>query len=164
MIIQIVNGVPVGQPQSDNVLHVKYPNTSFPTELTPPDVAPFGYGIYISVAAPTPGTYQKVVQATPMMQPDQCWYEVWEVVDMTPEEVEAKNASLRETNKNNASQLLSQTDWVELSDVDQPSNPPWLTNKAQFTAYRSQLRAIAVNPPIQVANWPVKPQEVWSET
>jgi hypothetical protein len=39
---------------------------------------------------------------------------------------------------------------------------PYLANAAEFVAYRSQLRKIAVNPPVIVNEWPVKPDEVWT--
>lgn len=66
-------------------------------------------------------------------------------------------------NKTQAEQLLQVTDWVELNDVSDPANPPYLENKAEFTAYRAALRAIAVNPPVEpITDWPVKPDEQWS--
>lgn len=74
----------------------------------------------------------------------------------TPEEIQ-------EQNKQAAKAGLQATDWVELSDVSNPELTPHLLNKAEFTAYRSALRAIAVNPPsVYVDPWPVEPSEVWS--
>jgi hypothetical protein len=64
-------------------------------------------------------------------------------------------------NKAQASTLLQQTDWVELGDVADPANPPYLSNKADFTAYRAALRSIAVTPPTTPAVFPAKPDEVW---
>jgi hypothetical protein len=72
----------------------------------------------------------------------------------TPEEIQG-------TNKQQASTLLQATDWVELGDVADPTNPPYLSNKAAFTAYRAALRSIAVNPPTTPAVFPAKPDEVW---
>ena len=66
-------------------------------------------------------------------------------------------------NKAQASTLLQQTDWVELGDVADPANPPYLSNKAAFTSYRAALRSIAVNPPTTPAVFPAKPDEVWSQ-
>jgi hypothetical protein len=66
-------------------------------------------------------------------------------------------------NKNMASSLLYQTDWTTIADVaDSALSNPYLTNQAEFFAYRSQLRAIAVNPVAGNLNWPTKPQAVWS--
>jgi hypothetical protein len=69
----------------------------------------------------------------------------------------------KQANKEQASTLLQATDWVELGDVADPTNPPYLSNKAAFTAYRAALRSIAVNPPTTPAVFPAKPDEVWSQ-
>jgi len=65
-------------------------------------------------------------------------------------------------NKTEAMSLLQQTDWVELPSVSDPSSTPHLTNVNEFLAYRSAIRAIAVNPPSEPAVFPDKPQESWS--
>lgn len=73
----------------------------------------------------------------------------------TPEEIQKQN-------KQQATAQLQATDWVELSDVANPTLTPHLLNKPAFTAYRSALRAIAVNPPTTIIDpWPVKPDEQW---
>lgn len=50
--------------------------------------------------------------------------------------------------------LLSATDWTQAADCP-------LVNKAEFTAYRATVRALAINP---VANpvWPTQPNKQWS--
>lgn len=67
-----------------------------------------------------------------------------------------------EANKQQAIQLLQQTDWVNQPDVTNTSLNPHLLNQGDFLVYRSQLRAIAVNPTPGYLDWPVKPQEQWS--
>jgi len=68
-----------------------------------------------------------------------------------------------EDNKKTATQLLQQTDWTTVSDVADPAlSNPYLMNQAEFFAYRSAVRAIAVNPTAGVLTWPTKPQEQWS--
>jgi len=64
-------------------------------------------------------------------------------------------------NKSQASTLLQATDWVELPSVSDPASTPYLTNANAFLAYRSALRAIAVNPPSEPTVFPSKPDEVW---
>jgi len=61
--------------------------------------------------------------------------------------------------KRKAKQLLSESDWSVLSDVT--IGTPALTNQADFIAYRTQIRELAVNP---VANpiWPTEPTPIWS--
>ena len=64
--------------------------------------------------------------------------------------------------KQQASALLSQTDWTTIADVADPTkSQPYLLNQAEFTAYRSSLRQLAVYPEAAPV-WPVKPTEQWS--
>lgn len=66
-------------------------------------------------------------------------------------------------NKAQAIALLKQTDWVELPSVADPLHSnPYLENKAEFIAWRSQVRAIAVNPiDGNISIFSEIPQEVW---
>jgi hypothetical protein len=74
----------------------------------------------------------------------------------TPEEIQ-------EQNKNTATTLLQQTDWTCTVDINNPQySNPYLTNQADFLAYRSTVRNIAVNPPTTPATFPAQPQAVWS--
>jgi hypothetical protein len=50
-------------------------------------------------------------------------------------------------NKATAVTLLQQTDWTSIGDVGSPQTAnPYLANQSEFIAWRSQVRAIAVNP------------------
>lgn len=75
----------------------------------------------------------------------------------TPEDIQAQN-------KAQATSLLQATDWTCTVDITNPQySNPYLTNQDAFLAYRSQVRAIAVNPPTTlVADWPTLPAEQWS--
>ena len=68
-----------------------------------------------------------------------------------------------EENKQTAIKLLQETDWTSIADIGNPElSNPYLMNQGEFLAWRSQIRAIAVNP-IEGANiFPTKPQEQWS--
>jgi hypothetical protein len=107
-----------------------------------------------------PATQYIETSAQPSLVGDQ-WLLTKTVVNMTPEQIKAREDRLKAENKAQASTLLQQTDWVELGDVADPANPPYLSNKAAFTAYRAALRSIAVNPPTTPAVFPAKPDEVW---
>lgn len=64
--------------------------------------------------------------------------------------------------KQQATTLLYQTDWTTIADVADPNKSnPYLLNQAEFTAYRSALRQLAVYP-VADPVWPTKPQEQWS--
>ena len=68
-------------------------------------------------------------------------------------------------NKQQATQLLQETDWTCTVDITNPQySNPYLMNQDAFLAYRSTVRAIAVNPPTTLAVFPTMPQEVWSNT
>ena len=64
--------------------------------------------------------------------------------------------------KQEASRKLYATDWTTISDVADPSKSnPYLTNQADFVAYRSNVRKLAVNP-VADPVWPVEPTPTWS--
>lgn len=156
MLIKIEGGNPIGHPIADENLKYLFPNTSFPSPLAPSNVEPFGYGVYEQSAAPEVGTWQKVVEVTPVKNAAGVWVQTWEVQPLTPEERRGKEASMKQTNKVNAASFLTQSDWSVLPDVS-------LQNKAEWESYREALRVIARNPPIEVTSWPVKPPETWND-
>lgn len=63
--------------------------------------------------------------------------------------------------KAEASRRLYLTDWTSIADVASPANNPYLMNQAEFLAYRSELRNLAVNPIVDPI-WPAEPTAVWS--
>jgi hypothetical protein len=64
--------------------------------------------------------------------------------------------------KQQASLLLSQTDWTTIADVADPTKSnPYLLNQAEFASYRSAVRMLAVYP-VASPVWPVIPTEQWS--
>lgn len=81
--------------------------------------------------------------------------------DLAAAAQQASEAAIKAENKKQAMERLQATDWTEMPSVSDPSITPHLTNKADFMAYRAQLRAIAVNPPINAVTIPVLPVEVW---
>jgi len=66
-------------------------------------------------------------------------------------------------NKAMARGILRKTDWVENSSVTDPAIKPTLTNKAEFDAYRAAVRAIAVDPPEELYQFPAVPSAVWEK-
>jgi hypothetical protein len=67
-----------------------------------------------------------------------------------------------EENKSTAMGYLAATDWVNQPDVTNPDISPHLLNHAEFITYRSQIRAIAINPTAGVLTWPIEPTPQWS--
>jgi hypothetical protein len=94
---------------------------------------------------------------------DGVWVLGWTVTDFTPEQQAQYYENIKTQNKNAATALLQQTDWTAIASVADPAESnPYLTNRQEFLAYRSTVRAIAVNPPTTPAVFPEQPQEVWS--
>jgi len=133
-------------------------NVSFPNPLVP-------FAPYVWVEDTPQPSYNWITEGVKDVTPnevDGTWYRVWSVYQLTDEEIAKNQEAAKQMNKTQASSLLSATDWIELGDVSNPQLNPHLMNKVDFTAYRSQLRGIAVNPPVLVEVWPTKPVEVWS--
>ena len=68
---------------------------------------------------------------------------------------------LKKACKTKASELLYATDWATITDITNTANSPYLTNQADFIAYRNALRKLAVNP-VADPVWPTLPNAVWA--
>jgi hypothetical protein len=92
------------------------------------------------------------------------WTLGWMITTMTPEQKAQHDQQVQAQNKQQATQLLTNTDWTSIPSVGDPAqSDPYLVNQAAFLSYRSQVRAIAVNPPTTpVTTWPTLPTEQWS--
>ena len=67
-------------------------------------------------------------------------------------------SEIQSQNVTEAQSLLSATDWASIPAVADPAQSnPYLTNQEAFLAYRSTVRAIAVNPPTTPATFPTVP-------
>ena len=153
-----INTQTMAYPVYQNQIQAEYPNTSFPT----PFVAPEPYAPVMESPQPSfdPIT-QAVVQGTPV-QTDGEWWQTWTVVDLDAEQIAYNQEQKAQQNKTQATQILSSTDWTSIADVADPAKSnPYLTNQAEFTAYRSTVRAVAVNPTWD-AVFPTAPTEQWS--
>ena len=82
------------------------------------------------------------------------------VVEYDPVAVQAEADKL--DCKSQATTILNATDWTSIADVGDPTKAnPYLMNQADFVAYRSTVRAYAVNPVVDPV-WPTAPTEQWS--
>jgi hypothetical protein len=81
--------------------------------------------------------------------------------DLINQEIASLNANQPLVDcKNEASKLLYETDWTTIPDITNTANDPYLTNQADFIAYRNAVRKLAVNPvadpvfpPVPTAQW-----------
>ena len=78
-------------------------------------------------------------------------YPIWE-----GQQIQAQNTAT-------ASTLLTATDWTAIGSVADPAvSNPYLTNQAEFLAYRSTVRNLGVNAPTTPATFPTVPTATWS--
>ena len=154
-----INTQTMAYPVTQDQIQAEYPNTSFPT----PFVAPEPYEPVFDSPQPSydPAT-QYVQQVAPILTNGQ-YYQVWEVLTLSPEQQAAYIANLQAQTSATAQQLLSATDWTAIASVADPAlSNPYLTNQAEFLAYRSAVRAIGVNPPTTTPVFPKVPTATWS--
>lgn len=133
-----------------------FPQTNAALEL--------GYQLFGVLETPPPA-YDPLTQYVTQGAPEQIdgqWYTTWTVQNFTPEQQEYYDNQRKQMNKQQASNLLSQTDWTAIPSVADPAqSDPFLANQNAFFEYRNKLRQVAVNPPVVVDPWPVRPDEVW---
>ena len=133
-----------------------FPQTNAAIEL--------GYQLFGVLDAPQPA-YDPLTQYVVPGQPEYKngeWYTSWIVTNYDPEQQAYYDEQRRQANKQQASLLLSQTDWTAIPSIADPAQSnPFLANQNAFFEYRNQVRQIALNPPIVVEVWPTEPDEVW---
>jgi hypothetical protein len=151
MLIAIVNGQTVEKVGDYKDL---FANTSFPPSGISDEFLAENNAMKVNVFKPYDANTQKLVPVSPYVEGE--WVYTVDVEALTPEDIAAKQASQAAQNKSKAEQLLAQTDWTQVADVP-------LVNKADFTAYRATVRAIALNPTYD-AVFPVMPTEQWTDS
>jgi hypothetical protein len=157
--------VPIEWPISEYEIRAAYPDSSLPEYISDELSFELGYGPYVYNGYPSEYNpeWQNIEEIAPLLI-DGKYQQTYKITEKyTPEEKKKlQDEQAKEDNKSRAEQLLQQTDWTATVDISNPQySNPYLATQDAFLAYRSQLRAIAVNPPV-VADWPVKPNEVWT--
>lgn len=143
-----------GQVMYESEFRSLNPNTSLPAQISADVLNEFDADPVLNGAQPTPTFYQVIVQDG-VEQINGQWFTKFICVDMDDEAKAAKDSQYKAANKAKAEKLLAETDWTQVADVP-------LLNKDEFVAYRTAIRAIALNPPVTVEQWATKPEEVWS--
>jgi hypothetical protein len=135
-----------------------------PKDLTPEQALELGVFPLQIVTPPYHNPITQALVLTNAVLVNGVWTQVYEVVELSPEQIVYNENQAKAATKAQAASLLTATDWTTIPDVSDPAlSDPYLTNAAEFAAYRSNVRKIAVNPPVTVDVWPVEPNEVWSE-
>ena len=151
-----------------NGLKRAFPNVSFPKVITQQALSGVAADVVHKVSRPTATEDQTTRQGAPVQNDDGLWYESWIVEDIYTEytdadgvvhtvaeqkaaaqaEIDAREA---EANRNTRNRLLSETDYLALSDT---------TLSPEMAQYRQLLRDITSLenwPNLTDSDWPVKP-------
>ena len=137
-----------------------FPDTSFPP--SGPDAEWYAENscMPVSVWLPYDPTTQYLESVPPYIMGEYVY--TIQVAEMTPEQKAQYRASVAAQIGAQAANLLSQTDWTSIPSVADPAqSDPYLTNQAEFIAWRSQVRAIAVSPKYDSVI-PPQPKDQWS--
>lgn len=151
MKVYIINKETLEFPIYEGDYREKYPDISYPQDFEVEE--PYAW-VYDSQYPENIEFSQGIREGTPVLKEDNIWYRVWEVYELSSEELTFKSAIVAQGNKTKAMKLLTETDWTQVADVN-------LQNKQEFTDYRAALRAIAIAPPVRPVEFPQKPQEIW---
>ena len=155
-----INTQTMQYPVSEQDIRNEYPNTSFSVPFVAPEqFAPVLNGPMPTFDAMTQG-YREVAPAKDSLGN---WMQVFDVYDLDQEQIAYNEEQAKQSNKQQSESLLQATDWTENASVRNTSKTPHLVNSDEFDDYRVALRGIAVNPPVTVSEWPIKPDEVWSQ-
>ena len=131
------------------------PETSFPKDMTNFDTTPWDCYPVEDTPPPAVNYTQNLTMGEPVLI-DGVWTQTWVVTPASPEEIAEREAAMRSDNKQQASTLLSESDYTDL-----PNTANKILNLPAILAYREALRLIALNPPITVDQWPTKPKTEW---
>jgi hypothetical protein len=134
-------------------LKVEYPNTSFPSNMNIINLIDYDIFLVNTVNQPSTNDYTKnYVEVIPQLYNGE-YYQHWEIVDATLEEINQRIEEQWETIRIQKNSLLVESDWTQLSD-----SPLSTEKKVEWVGYRQQLRNVTLQPnPFDII-WPTKPQ------
>jgi hypothetical protein len=143
-----------------------FSGTSFPPSGPTDEFMVENSCMYVNTYLPYDPATQVLESCPPYIDiPDETnplqWVYTVQVREMTPEEQEQYRHNLAIQIGQQASEALYKTDWTTIPSVADPEQSnPYLGNQAEFIAWRSQVRAIAVKPEYNSVI-PTKPDELW---
>ena len=156
MFVKIQDGAVATYPYSVGQLRRDNPNTSFPKSL--PTSTLEAYGVYSVVEAGTP-PYDDLTQRIKISDQPELVGGVWTltktVIDLTSDQIAAKNTAVASINREKRNKLLADSDWTQMND-----SPLANEAKTAWATYRQELRDLsdlAAWPNLGDDDWPVAP-------
>jgi hypothetical protein len=151
MYALIENGFVKQYPYNVAQLKVAHSNVSFPTTPSDGTLQEFGmFRVFFSTQPELTDT-QVLEENSPIFSnEDQRWTQVWQVRDMTAEEIQQRNDGKASEARIARNGKLAESDWTQLSDSN--------VDKSAWATYRQELRDIPSQSsfPLEVI-WPTQP-------
>jgi len=151
MFALIENGAVKQYPYSINDIKRANLNTSFPADVSDTLMAEYGAMRVYFATQPTLSDTQVLVEDTPVFDVDaQRWTQVWQVREMTTEEVTQRFDNAASAIRQQRDSKLAESDWTQLADST--------VDKSAWATYRQALRDV----PSQTGfpwdiTWPAEP-------
>lgn len=147
MYLHIKNGN-ITYPYTIEQLKIDNSSTTFPENLTEDVLNVFG--VYSVVRTPMPNDYTKNITEDVPNLVDGIYYQNWVQSEASQSEIQARIEYKWDEIRDLRNNLLSQSDWTQLIDVNLP-------NQSEWQSYRQQLRDITnQSDPFNIV-WPTKP-------
>lgn len=159
---KIIDGVVVQYPISGTDVVMQNTDTSFPQgELSVELMQSFNCEPVVETA---PATFDPITQniSDSVTLQDGQWVQTWVVTDASEIEVAEREQQRKDNNAARAKAMLLDTDWSENASVRNTAMTPHLVNGEDFDTYRITLRAIVIDRPVEVSQWPERPDAIWS--
>ena len=147
MYLRIIDET-INYPYSIPQLRQAFPNVSLPAELS--DESLIEWDMYVVTPTPMPNDYTKnITEGTPVLT-DGIYYQSWNEINASESEIEYRVENQWESVRVQRNELLTESDWTQLSDISTETKELWQT-------YRQSLRDItSQSNPFNII-WPTKP-------
>lgn len=143
-----------GQVVTESEFRAIHSTRSFPYQITVEILDDLGADPVFEGPWPTATKYQVVYRDGVVQDEEGRWFTNYAIADMTDEAKAAVDEAFAQNNRIHKNQLLTDSDWTQLSDV-----PLTADCKSNFIAWRQQLRERDMYD--TESEWPVRPAEEW---
>tara|TARA_B100000427_G_scaffold44596_1_gene32888 strand:+ start:924 stop:1373 length:450 start_codon:yes stop_codon:yes gene_type:complete len=129
-------------------LRKKYPNTSFPDDISSSDLSSFNVVTIEKVSRPSFNEKNQTITENDPVLDSGKWKQSWTVSDLSSDAVTTKTNEKWESIRTVRNELLSESDWRASSD---------LTLSDAWKNYRQSLRDITTQSDPYNITWPTEP-------
>lgn len=144
-----INTTDLEYPVTEQEIRIRFANVSFPNTF----VAPHPYALVTATMRPKYNDATHGVRELAPKLVDEKWTQSWEVYSLSKEQIEANEQQQWKLVRSKRNELLKECDWTQLPDISLTGDA-----KAQWKAFRQNLRDVTIQPdPFNIV-WPVAPK------